>query len=86
MLSLVPSGTLDLGAASKTRARMTSTRQANDPQVIDTTSPVAVTAVSLEYASLRHNDHCPLGMYVVPSADDILVWDSVFFVHRGLFA
>ena len=88
MLSLVPSATLDLGAASKTRARTTSTRlpaAPNDLQVVDTSNPVARTAVSLEYASLRHNDHCPLGMYVVPSAEDLLVWDSVFFVHRGLF-
>ena len=85
MFSLVPSATLDFAAAPKNRARTTSTRS-NDLQVVETFSPVTRTAVSLEYASLRHNNHSPLGMYVVPSAEDILVWDSVFFVHRGLFA
>jgi hypothetical protein len=46
-------------------------------------SPIARTAVSLEYAGLRYKDHCPLGMYVVPSTEDLLVWDGVFFVHQG---
>lgn len=41
------------------------------------------TAVSLEYASLRYNGHCPLGMYITPSPDNLLVWDAVFFVHQG---
>ena len=41
------------------------------------------TAVSLEYASLRHAQHCPLGMYVVPSAENLLVWDAVLFIHQG---
>lgn len=48
-----------------------------------TTNPVARTTVSLEYASLRHNEHCPLGMYIVPSIENLLVWDAVFFVHQG---
>ena len=82
MLNLVPSATFDLGTASKTGARTAP----NDLQVVDTFNPVARTAVSLEYASLRHYNHCPLGMYVVPSAEDVLVWDSVVFIHRGLFA
>ena len=82
---MLPSPTFDLGAASKTGAR-TRLAAPNDFQVVDTFNPVARTAVSLEYASLRHNNHCPLGMYVVPSAEDILVWDSVVFIHRGLFA
>lgn len=41
------------------------------------------TAVSLEYAALHHVGHCPLGMYVTPSAETLLVWDAVFFVHQG---
>ncbi|KDQ64479.1 hypothetical protein JAAARDRAFT_28110 [Jaapia argillacea MUCL 33604] len=49
-------------------------------------SPVARTAVSLEYASLRHKGHCPLGMYVTPSTENLLVWDAVFFVHQGYYA
>ena len=55
----------------------------NEPESEATTNPVTRTTVSLEYASLRHNDHCPLGMYVVPSTDNLLVWDGVFFVHQG---
>lgn len=47
-------------------------------------SPVTRTAVSLEYASLRHSLHCPLGIYVVPSAESLLVWHAVFFVHQGI--
>jgi hypothetical protein len=52
----------------------------NPPDV----SPVTRTAISLEYASLRHSQHCPLGIYVVPSAETLLVWDAVFFVHQGI--
>jgi len=48
-------------------------------------SQLTRTAVSLEYASLCHSRHCPLGMYVVPSIEDLLVWDGVFFVHRGYY-
>jgi hypothetical protein len=47
-------------------------------------SSVTRTAISLEYASLRHSQHCPLGIYVVPSAETLLVWDAVFFVHQGI--
>lgn len=46
-------------------------------------SAMTRTAVSLEYASIRHSQHCPLGMYVVPSVENLLVWDGVFFVHQG---
>lgn len=48
-----------------------------------TQSIVAWTAISLEYASLRHANHCPLGIYVVPSSENLLIWDAVLFVHRG---
>jgi hypothetical protein len=51
---------------------------------VTTSSPVTRTAISLEYASLRHSQHCPLGIYVVPSAETLLVWDAVFFVHQGI--
>ena len=44
---------------------------------------LARTAVSLEYASLRHTGHCPLGMYILPSSQNVLIWDGVFFVHQG---
>lgn len=46
-------------------------------------SPVVNTAIALEYASLRYQGHCPLGMYVTPSDDSLLIWDLVLFVHQG---
>ncbi|KAI0254736.1 UBC-like protein [Lactifluus subvellereus] len=42
-------------------------------------------AISLEYTSLRYQSHCPLGMYVIPSADDPSVWDAVLFIHQGYY-
>ena len=52
--------------------------------VQDAVSAVTRAAVSLEYASLRYKKHCPLGIYIVPSLESILVWDAVLFVHQGL--
>ncbi|EDR10197.1 uncharacterized protein LACBIDRAFT_318352 [Laccaria bicolor S238N-H82] len=49
-------------------------------------SVIARTAISLEYASLRHAGHCPMGMYVVPSTASLFLWDAVFFVHQGYYA
>ncbi|GJE84164.1 UBC-like protein [Phanerochaete sordida] len=43
------------------------------------------TTLALEYAALRHAGHCPLGMYVTPRAEDLAVWDAVFFVHQGYY-
>ena len=40
-------------------------------------------AISLEYASLRYQSHCPLGMYVIPFAEDPSVWDAILFIHQG---
>jgi len=77
-----------LSIVSKTKSRTMSTLSAatnNTNQVDTTTNPVTRTAVSLEYASLRHNGHCPLGMYIVPSMENLLVWDAVFFVHQGYY-
>lgn len=48
--------------------------------------PEANTTVALEYSSLRHRSHCPLGMYIVPSAESITCWDGVFFCHQGYYA
>ncbi|THH11057.1 hypothetical protein EW145_g908 [Phellinidium pouzarii] len=36
----------------------------------------------MEYAALRNDEHCPKGMYVLPSADSLLAWDAVLFVHQ----
>lgn len=40
-------------------------------------------AISLEYTSLRYQSHCPLGMYIIPFADDPSIWDAVLFIHQG---
>lgn len=42
--------------------------------------------ISLEYASLRLPGHCPLGVWVIPSPDDIHHWCGTLFVHRGYYA
>ncbi|KIM90771.1 hypothetical protein PILCRDRAFT_1032 [Piloderma croceum F 1598] len=84
--SLVPSPTIDLGAARAKNRTTTRPTTSSAPQPIDTiASPVTRTAVSLEYASLCYNMHCPLGMYIVPSNENLLVWDAVFFVHQGYY-
>ncbi|KDQ17310.1 hypothetical protein BOTBODRAFT_30123 [Botryobasidium botryosum FD-172 SS1] len=44
----------------------------------------ALATLSVEYASLRSQSHCPIGMYVVPSVESMFVWDGVFFVHQAL--
>ncbi|KAI0307120.1 ubiquitin-conjugating enzyme/RWD-like protein [Multifurca ochricompacta] len=41
--------------------------------------------ISLEYASLRYQFHCPLGMYVIPFVDDLSIWDAVLFIHQGYY-
>ncbi|PPQ63868.1 hypothetical protein CVT24_009494 [Panaeolus cyanescens] len=43
-------------------------------------------AIALEYSLLRNIQHCPLGMYVLPSSSNIYVWDVVFFIHQGYYA
>jgi len=83
MLGALGASQSDLGASFKPKPRTSSLR----PSIsAETASPVARTAVSLEYASLRNNNHCPLGMYVVPSAENLMIWDAVFFVHQGYYA
>ncbi|KAF9009089.1 ubiquitin-conjugating enzyme/RWD-like protein [Cyathus striatus] len=47
---------------------------------------VARTTIALEYAAIGNQDHCPTGMYVVPSAESIMIWDGVLFVHQGYYA
>lgn len=45
-----------------------------------------LSAISFEYASTKHPSHCPLGIYVQPSSSSLLVWDGVFFVHKGYYS
>lgn len=88
MLGFVPTPTIDLSTPTKARSRGPSRL----PSVTGTTtltsaesnvSSLTRTAISLEYASLMHTGHCPLGMYVTPTPNNLLVWDAVFFVHQG---
>ncbi|KAK7696001.1 hypothetical protein QCA50_000641 [Cerrena zonata] len=86
---LTASPTIDLSTPTKSRSKPAS-RIASGTGVTTGTdqSPTALTrtAVSLEYASLRYPKHCPTGMYVTPSPENLLVWDAVFFVHQGYYA
>lgn len=50
---------------------------------MDNDSLIATAEVSMEYAALKNEDHCPKGMYVIPSAESVLIWDAVLFVHQG---
>jgi len=72
---------MDSGTTKAQLSRQSSSNllQTNESSVL------ARTAVTLEYASLINAGHCPLGIYVVPSSSNLLVWDGVFFVHQGLF-
>ncbi|CDO71347.1 hypothetical protein BN946_scf184908.g105 [Trametes cinnabarina] len=88
--SLVPSPSTDVSTPTKNRSLRQNTRVlstgSNASNVeASTSTAVTRTAVSLEYASLRHSGHCPLGMYVTPSPDNLLLWDAVFFVHQGYY-
>ena len=84
MLSgLVHSPTIDL--SSPTKGRRHNSRSASIANAELPVPALTRTAVSLEYASLRHTEHCPLGMYVTPSPDNLMVWDAVFFVHQGTY-
>ncbi|ORX36620.1 ubiquitin-conjugating enzyme/RWD-like protein [Kockovaella imperatae] len=49
-------------------------------------SPLLAAELGLEYSSLRAIGNCPTGMYVTPSAESLLKWYGVFFVHRGPYA
>jgi hypothetical protein len=87
MLGPMPFAIMDTGGLRPDRNRVNShprsTQPSGAPPEPANVSPVTRTAVSLEYASLRHSQHCPLGMYVVPSPENLLMWDAIFFVHQG---
>ncbi len=78
--SFVPSPTTDPSSPARRHHRP----NARTGSITELATPaVTRTAVSLEYASLRHTGHCPLGMYVTPSPENLMIWDAVFFVHQG---
>jgi len=39
----------------------------------------------IEFSNLRNPNHCPLGVYVMPSSDNLNVWFGVLFVHKGYY-
>ncbi|KAI9574838.1 UBC-like protein [Boletus coccyginus] len=89
MLSgLVASPTLDLGGRSRNASSKlaSATVDPTAPASGAPTDPVTRAAISIEYASLRHDKHCPTGMYVTPSSESMLIWDAVLFVHKGDYA
>ncbi|KAF8830546.1 hypothetical protein HHX47_DHR2000969 [Lentinula edodes] len=75
---------LDVLTRTKSQSRPTHRSSKSTPQPLEAASPAARAAIALEYASLRNRSHCPLGLYVVPAADTILIWDAVLFIHQGL--
>ncbi|KAI0663286.1 UBC-like protein [Cubamyces menziesii] len=87
--SLVPSPSLDFTTPTKSRPSRQNTRVLSTSSTSNaepsSNNALTRTAVSLEYASLRHTGHCPLGMYITPSPDNLMVWDAVFFVHQGYY-
>ncbi|KAF7726355.1 hypothetical protein EC973_008935 [Apophysomyces ossiformis] len=38
-----------------------------------------------EFINLRNPSHCPLGVYVMPSSDNLNLWYGVLFVHKGYY-
>lgn len=72
-------------SASASAHARTSSRSVDLAANLINNNTVARAAVAQEYANLRYREHCPLGMYVTPAVDNLLVWDAVLFVHRGAF-
>ncbi|KAJ3979619.1 UBC-like protein [Lentinula detonsa] len=77
---------LDVLTKTKSQSRPAHRSSKSTSQPSEAASPAARAAISLEYASLRNRSHCPLGLYVVPTAETLLVWDAVLFIHQGYYA
>ncbi|CAO3672982.1 unnamed protein product [Rhizopus stolonifer] len=41
--------------------------------------------IMTEFINLKNQNHCPLGVYVMPSSNNLYVWHGVLFVHKGYF-
>ncbi|CAB4434200.1 unnamed protein product [Rhizophagus irregularis] len=39
----------------------------------------------IEFTNLRNPNHCPSGVYVMPSGDNFHTWYGVLFVHKGYY-
>ncbi|KAF8559129.1 UBC-like protein [Imleria badia] len=85
---LVASPTFDLGGRSRNASSKlaATTAETTAPASEASISPVTRAAISIKYASLRHDRHCPTGMYITPSTESMLIWDAVLFVHKGNYA
>ncbi|KAI0693114.1 ubiquitin-conjugating enzyme/RWD-like protein [Cytidiella melzeri] len=94
MLAFQPLPTIDLSNHVKARSRgplplpslsgSTTRANATVPAEVNV-SPLTRATISQEYAALMHTGYCPLGMYVTPTLNNLLVWDAVFFVHQGYY-
>ncbi|KAG2205818.1 hypothetical protein INT47_004001 [Mucor saturninus] len=38
-----------------------------------------------EFINLKNPNHCPLGIYIMPSSENLNVWYGVLFVHQGYY-
>jgi hypothetical protein len=82
MLGSFVTSTHDVGTSKSKHKPTNASQSSSAPKDANVAASTRVN-VGLEYASLRYHRHCPLGMYVVPSVESILVWDGVLFVHQG---
>ncbi|KAI9026582.1 ubiquitin-conjugating enzyme/RWD-like protein [Phycomyces nitens] len=55
------------------------------PDLQTTSEPFRRHELMTEFTNLKNPGHCPLGMYMSPSADNINVWFGVLFVNKGLY-
>ncbi|CAO3638947.1 unnamed protein product [Mucor fragilis] len=39
-----------------------------------------------EFINLKNPNHCPLGLYIMPSSENFNVWYGVIFVHQGYYS
>ena len=80
---LVMSPMIDLGAG-KTKSSLVKPLPPTLRGPSSTPNSVSRAVISTEYPSLQYNKHCPFGMYITPSLDNIFVWDAVLFMHKGV--
>lgn len=81
----VPPLAMDFGELSRTAEPATKGSKSSTVPA-ESISPIVRSAVAIEFASIRHEGHCPLGLYVLPNEANFMVWDGVFFVHQGYYA
>ncbi|KAI8887501.1 UBC-like protein [Backusella circina FSU 941] len=41
--------------------------------------------IMTEFINLRNPNHCPMGVYVTPSAESTYLWYGVVFIHKGFY-